>query len=272
MQDNDEGSTAAQDDPEADADGSGGRAARSTKVQSVEVALQILEAIADGDGNVRVNSLARQLDMTKAKVSRHLQTLLQLGLVAKGAQEGYTFGWKLLRLGRAATRDRSIGDLAKSHLQRLRDTTGQSVILSVPVPHGAVVLVCVESLQTTSVTVRPAAFLSLPRSPAARLSAAMQPVRNGIPLPSGSALQHWPGFGAEFEVDTGNGVGGVSGPVCDEGGNLLGIVSIVAPSSVLRPQPSEAMVEALKTCTRGIEAEIRPGLAHAAPTLAKGTT
>lgn len=253
----------ADDDSDAPPAAAGGT--RSSKVQSVEVALQILEAIADGDGNVRVNSLARQLDMTKAKVSRHLQTLLQLGLVAKGAQEGYTFGWKLLRLGRAATRDRSIGDLAKPHLQRLRDTTGQSVILSVPVPHGAVVLLCVESLQTTSVTVRPAAFLSLPRSPAARLSAAMQPVRNGIPLPAGSALQHWPGFGAEYEVDTGNGVGGVSGPICDEGGNLLGIVSIVAPSSVLRPQPSEAMVEALKACTRAIERDARPGAAHPPP-------
>ncbi len=242
-------------------DGTSDKPARSSKVQSVEVALQILEAIADGHGAVRVNSLARQLDMTKAKVSRHLQTLLQLGLVARGAQEGYTFGWKLLRLGRAAVRDRSIGDLAKPHLQRLRDVTGQTVILSVPVPHGAVVLLCVESQQTTSVTVRPAAFLSLPRSPAARLSAALLPVRDGLALPENSALQHWPSYGAEFEVDTGNGVGGVSGPVCDEGGGLVGIVSIVAPSSVLRPRPAPHLVDALRRCTQAIEADYRMGSA-----------
>jgi DNA-binding IclR family transcriptional regulator len=238
----------------------GGPTARSGTVQSVEVALQILDAIAESNGVVRVNSLARQLDMTKAKVSRHLQTLLRLGLVAKGAQEGYTFGWKLLRLGRAATRDRSIGELAKPHLQRLRDVTGESVILSVPVPHGAVVLLCVESQQTTSVTVRPAAFLSLPRSPAARLSAGLQPaVRSGVPLPEGSALQQWPGFGAEYEVDTGNGVGGVSVPVLDESKSLIGIVSIVTPSSVLRPQPTQAMVQALQRCARAIEADYNLG-------------
>lgn len=234
--------------------------ARAGTVQSVEVALQILEAIAESQGVVRVNSLARQLDMTKAKVSRHLQTLLRLGLVARGPQEGYTFGWKLLRLGRAATRDRNIGELAKPHLQRLRDATGQSVILSVPVPHGAVVLLCVESQQTTSVTVRPAAFLSLPRSPAARLSAGLQPaVHGGAALPEGSALKQWPAFGAEYEVDTGNGVGGVSVPVFDGDRTLVGIVSIVAPSSVLRPQPAAALVAALERCGRGIEADCAQG-------------
>jgi DNA-binding IclR family transcriptional regulator len=236
---------------------------RSTKVQSVEVALQILEAIADGRGTVRVNSLARQLDMTKAKVSRHLQTLLQLGLVAKGAQEGYTFGWKMLRLSRAATRDRGIGELARPHLERLRDATGESVILSVPVPQGAVVLACVESRQTPSVRVRAGALLSLPRSPAGRLSAALLPVRGVATLPDGSALKQWPAFGAEYEVDTGNGVGGVSAPVCDESGVLVGIVSIVAPSSVLRPQPPAAMVRALQACTQAVESDYRQGPAPA---------
>ncbi|HYF20487.1 MAG TPA: helix-turn-helix domain-containing protein [Ramlibacter sp.] len=251
-------SVLAADDAEPDAEVTGGRSAH---VQSVEVALQILEAIAESDGLVRVNSLARELGMTKAKVSRHLQTLLRLGLVAKGAQEGYTFGWKLVRLGRAATRDRSIGELSRPHLQRLRDDTGQTVILSLPVPLGAVVLQCVESLETTSVTVRTAATLSLPRSPAARLSAALQPpVRTaGTQLPPGSALKHWPGFGAEYEVDTGNGVGGVSVPVQDESGALVAIVSIVAPSTVLAPQPAEAMVRAMARCAAGIASDYTYG-------------
>lgn len=228
---------------------------RSGTVQSVEVALQILEAIADSDGAVRVNSLARQLDMTKAKVSRHLQTLLRLGLVAKGTQEGYTFGWKLLKLGRAAARDRGIGEIARKHLVRLRDEVNQSVILSVPVPHGAVVLLCVENLGATTVNVRPAAFLGLPNSPAARLSEALRPTVGGTPLPAGSELKHWPGAGVEFEIDTGNGVGGVSVPVFDDAQALVGIVSVVVPSSVLRPRPSREMVKALGACALAIQAD-----------------
>ena len=232
---------------------------RSGTVQSVEVALQILEAIADGDGAARVNNLARELDMTKAKVSRHLQTLLALGLVAKGPQEGYTFGWKLHRLARAATRDNSIGELATPHLKRLRDELQQTVILSVPVPQGAVVLLCI-SAQTTSITVRAATFLSLPHSPAARLSVALAPAgKDGAPLPEGAQLKHWPKFGAEYELDTGHGIGGVSVPVFDEGKALIGAVSLVAPTGSLRPRPSVKVVTAMTRCAKAIEAEHRRG-------------
>lgn len=229
--------------------------ARVANVQSVEVALVILEAIAGEGGPVRVNELARRLDMTKTKVSRHLQTLLALGLVAKAHPEGYTFGWKLLQLGRAAMRDRDVAHMASPHLHQLRDSTGQTVILSTPVPHGAVVVSCVESLAGASVRVRPARVLLLPRSPSARLAVALQPPRaDGSLPPEGSSLKHWPHFGAEYEVDTGNGVGGVSAPVRDEEGMLLCIVSIVAPASQLRPWPSKTLVHALGECVQAIEA------------------
>jgi DNA-binding IclR family transcriptional regulator len=241
-------------------------AARSTHVQSVEVALQILEAIAESHGVARVNELSRRLSMTKAKVSRHLQTLLRLGLVSRKRNEGYAFGWKLLRLGRAATRDRSIGEIAKPHLQQLRDTVKQAVILSAPVPNGAVVLLCVESLENMSVTVRTATTLTLPKSPSARLSAALQPLAGKEPaLPRGSGLKHWPDFGAEYEVDTGNGVGGVSAPVVDDAGLLLAIVSIVAPTRALAPKPRAADVKALRECVKAIENEYVQGPEGPAP-------
>ena len=48
-------------------------------VKSVEVAVQILDALTEATGPVRVTDLARDLDMTKARVSRHLQTLSMLG-------------------------------------------------------------------------------------------------------------------------------------------------------------------------------------------------
>ncbi len=249
-----------QDDPVTDTVNKPVAPARSSTVQSVEVALQILDAIAESHGVARVNELARGLGMTKAKVSRHLQTLLALGLVSKGASEGYTFGWKLLRLGRAATRDRSLGDIAKPHLQRLRDAVGQSVILALPAPGGAIVTLCVESLEHTSVTVRIAATLKLPRSPAARLGAAYpNGRRDEATLPRGSQLKHWPQFGAEYEVDTGNGVGGVAAPILIDDDELIATVSIVAPSTVLQPRPSAAAVKALGQCAKAIASEYMHG-------------
>lgn len=227
-------------------------ARKPATVQSVEVALQILEGIADNDGLVRVNELARQLGMTRAKVSRHLQTLLALGLVARGRLEGYTFGWKLLRLGRAAVRDRTLVDLAKPHMQALRDAIDHTVILSLPAPDGAVVISSVESLDAAPLTVRIAGFLPSPSSPAGRLSVALQ---HGANPQARRLLAHWPQRGVEYEVDTGRGVGGVAAPVMDERGSLIAVVSIVAPASFLQPEPSAAMIAALTRCVHAIEVD-----------------
>lgn len=227
-------------------------AGKSPTVQSVEVAVQVLDGIADNNGLVRVNELARQLGMTKARVSRHMQTLLNLGLVARSPHEGYTFGWKLLQLGRAALQDSTLVDVAKPHMVRLRDEVNQTVILSVPAANGSVVLACVESLDITPVTVRIASMLVPPASPAGRLSLAYQP---GLGRPAKSPLKHWPGFGAEYELDTGRGFGGVAAPVLDDRNNMIAAISIVAPSTALRPKPAASLVAALARCTAGIKAE-----------------
>lgn len=225
---------------------------RANTVQSVEVAVLILEGIADNNGLVRVNELARQLQMTKARVSRHLQTLLALGLVAKGQHEGYTFGSTLQKLGRAAVRDRNLVDLAKPHLQRLRDETGHTVILGLPAPDGVVVISCVEGQDNEAVSIRVSGFLPAPGSPAARLAVALQ---RGASRYNAGLLKHWPAFGAEYELDTGRGVGGVAAPVLGEKHELVAVVSVVAPSGALRPEPGSALVNALARCVRAIEVD-----------------
>lgn len=61
--------------------------AGSARVKSVEVTVQILEVLTEASDPVRVTDMARQLDMTKARVSRHLQTLTRLGLVDRAREE-----------------------------------------------------------------------------------------------------------------------------------------------------------------------------------------
>ncbi len=225
---------------------------RPGTVQSVEVALQVLEGIADNNGLVRVNELARQLGMTKARVSRHMQTLLGLGLVARGPQEGYTFGWKLLRLGRAALQDRTLVELSRPHMLALRDEVGQTVILSMPAPGGAVVVSCVESLDLMPVTLRIAGFLAAPGSPAGRLS---EGLKHGATPADAALLKHWPAFRAEYELDSGRGIGGVAVPLLDEQGSIVAALSVVAPSPALRPRPPRKMVDAMWRCVEAIQAE-----------------
>src|SRR5215469_3496996 len=83
-------------------------------VKSVEVTVKILDMLSESTGPVRVGELARSLGMTKARVSRHLQTLRNLELVDRARDgEGYVFGRKLLKFGRAAVYRSNIVEVAR---------------------------------------------------------------------------------------------------------------------------------------------------------------
>ena len=75
----------------------------SSTVHSVVVTVKLLEFLATSGRPQRVTDIATGLDMTKARVSRHLSTLADLGLVARMPDNsGYRLGPTLLRLSKAA--------------------------------------------------------------------------------------------------------------------------------------------------------------------------
>jgi DNA-binding IclR family transcriptional regulator len=223
-------------------------------VQSVEVAVRILEAIAENDGPIRVTALARRLELTKPRVCRHLATLTDLGLVEKAESDGYTFGAKLVHLGRAAVRDRSLSELAKPALVRLRDAVGQTVILAVPAADGATVVLCAESQQAASIAVRPGTRLQYPNSPSARLAMALQTSRGPARAPVLASLKRLQEIGADFESDAlGTGIGGTAVPVFDAGRKLAAVISIVTPTRAITPQPPAEWVRALRRCAQEVE-------------------
>ena len=113
----------------------------ATSIKSVEFAVQILEVLAEAQGPIRVTELARDLGMTKARVSRHLQTLTHLELVEKAREsEGYVFGRRLLKFGRAAVYRSNIVELARPCVSALAQETGHTAILTTPMRDGAVVV------------------------------------------------------------------------------------------------------------------------------------
>src|SRR5690606_13152830 len=142
----------------------------SSTVKSVEVTVQILDVLTEATGAVRVGELARHLGMTKARVSRHLQTLTNLGLVDRARDsEGYVFGRKLLRLSRAVVYRSNIVEISRPYLTDLCNVTGHTALLSTPTRGGAMVVLAVPSQFEPGITVHPGTVLSLPESPSARL-------------------------------------------------------------------------------------------------------
>ncbi|MDH3990580.1 MAG: helix-turn-helix domain-containing protein, partial [Gammaproteobacteria bacterium] len=66
---------------------------KSSTVHSVVVASQLLEFLAESGRPQRVTDIAAHLGMTKARVSRHLSTLSDLGMVARlPDKSGYRLG------------------------------------------------------------------------------------------------------------------------------------------------------------------------------------
>jgi IclR family transcriptional regulator, KDG regulon repressor len=125
-------------------------------LDSVSVIARILDELAMGPTAMGVTDLSRALGETKARVHRNLASLKQYGLVdQENDTERYRLGWKLFQLGERAALQFDLRLLADPFLKRLRDTTDQSALLSVPLNGEALVIATADDDSNVSITVKP---------------------------------------------------------------------------------------------------------------------
>lgn len=229
----------------------------SSTVKSVEVTVQILEVLTEATGSVRVTDLARQLDMTKARVSRHLQTLTGLGLVDKAREgEGYVFGRKLLKFGRAAVYRSNIVEVSRPYLGELCNMTGHTALLATPTRGGAMVVSSVPSQFEPGILVHPGTVLNLPSSPAARLIYFFE---NQKPTPP-RVQENLRKYGVDFEANArGNGLGGIAAPIFEPDGLIASTVGLILSSSLLLPEPELSLLEHVKDVAHRIQIDYAEG-------------
>lgn len=226
-------------------------------VKSVEVTVQILEVLTEALGPVRVTDLARQLDMTKARVSRHLQTLTHLGLVDKAREgEGYVFGRKLLKFGRAAVYRSNIVEISRPYLVDLCQSTGHTALLTTPTRGGAMVVLSVPNQFEPGILIHPGTVLNLPESPAARLIYFFEDKKPTPPRVLGNLKK----YGVDFEADArGNGLGGIAAPIFEPDGHIVSTVGVVLSASLLQPEPSRELLDPIKEVAERIQQEYAEG-------------
>jgi len=226
-------------------------------VKSVEVTVKILDMLTESTGPVRVGELARSLGMTKARVSRHLQTLRNLELVDRARDgEGYVFGRKLLKFGRAAVYRSNIVEVARPFLAELCNRNGHTALLSTPTHGGAMVVLAVPSQFEPGFVVHPGTVLSLPGSPSARV---IHYFLNKKPYPS-KVRENLKKYQVDFEADPrGNGLGGIAAPIFEPTGVIACAIGIILSSSLLTPKPSPALIESVRDAARQIQASYALG-------------
>ncbi|QTD55834.1 IclR family transcriptional regulator [Parasphingorhabdus cellanae] len=221
-------------------------------IKSVEVAVQILDVLTESQGVVRVTQIAKQLGMTKARISRHLQTLTHLGLVAKAREgEGYVFGRKLVKYGRSASFYNNITEIAKPHLKRLHKITGHTAFVATATQAGALITAAVQNSMEPGIMVQPGMVLRLPTSPSARLLHMQNNKKS-----KSAVIDRVAELGLDFEIDpTGNGLGGVAAPVFEQDGTVTAAIGLILSSSLFLEDKRHDIFEAVKEAATSIQDE-----------------
>ncbi|MFF7334980.1 helix-turn-helix domain-containing protein [Streptomyces sp. NPDC008150] len=131
-------------------------------IQSVELAMTVLQALEEGRGPMSLTQIATASGMQPSKVHRYLVSLARVGLVAQSPSSGrYDMGPAMRRLGVESLRRMDEVALVSEHLPGLRDRTSHAVNLSVWGDHGPVVVRWEYGAHALPITVRVGATMPL---------------------------------------------------------------------------------------------------------------
>lgn len=104
----------------------------NTPIQAVQTAFEILGVLVEQDG-VGVTEIAREQDVSKSTVHRHLSTLRDAGIVIKDGDR-YYLSANVLKYGEAARARHGSYPLAKPVVDSLADETNEGAALAVGGP------------------------------------------------------------------------------------------------------------------------------------------
>jgi DNA-binding IclR family transcriptional regulator len=122
----------------------------------VERATGILLALGNGQGDATLTELARHLGIHKSTAHNILETLARHGFVRRDATtRRYRLGPTLAALGHAATAGPDLAALARPHLVRLRQLSGETVTLHVRDGAGSALLASEQSPRELKVSATP---------------------------------------------------------------------------------------------------------------------
>ncbi|WP_028934972.1 IclR family transcriptional regulator [Pseudonocardia spinosispora] len=106
------------------------------QVESVQRAIDVLDALAASGGELGTNEIARRTGINVSSISRLLSTLTSSGLVQHLPSSGrYRLGVHILQLAAAARASLDIRSVSRPYLEELTGTTGETSTLSLPGEH-----------------------------------------------------------------------------------------------------------------------------------------
>ncbi|HEY0774909.1 MAG TPA: IclR family transcriptional regulator [Nocardioidaceae bacterium] len=244
-------------------------------VQSVDRALELLEALAAAEVSLGVGELARALDLPQGTTHRLLRSLEQRGYVHQDATRKYSIGTAALRIGDAAQRSLARG--AKPYLAELVEASGESANLAVleghdvvyvaqsPSPHSLRMFTEVgRRVSPHATAVGKVMLAAMPRD---RALAVLR--RTGLPRHTEHTITELDEFLAELDlarergwaVDEGEqelGVRCLAGPVRQRG-QVVAAVSLSGPAARFRGAATPGLVEKMTRVAHDLSVQVLGG-------------
>ena len=235
-------------------------------VRSVQLALDVLEAVAFSDDELGVTQIASRLGIAKGSVFRHLSTLVDRGYLNQNAVTArYSVGPKSRVLARIAP-ETDLVQIAEGPMRELRDRIGQTVVLSSLTPRGALVIYAVPSTSPIEIGVRPGSELSFHASGQGKVLLAFSPrpfqdrvlarelqkltdktVIDRDALERELSKVQKDGYAAAPEESL-LGINAIAAPVFDSHDAAVAAVALVGSIQFLPATPGDQIIAALKSC------------------------
>ncbi|HKQ84946.1 MAG TPA: IclR family transcriptional regulator [Steroidobacteraceae bacterium] len=134
-------------------------------IQSIEVGGRLLVALAQASGPMMLRDIAGKAQMPAAKAHRYLVSLMRMGLVEQGSENGlYDLGPFALQLGLSALARLDPVTVAAPFLSQLREDIGHTVALAVWANQGATIVRWLGADTPVAASLRVGSVMPLTRS------------------------------------------------------------------------------------------------------------
>lgn len=244
-------------------------------VKSVQVALDVIEAVAATEGEIGVSELALKLGLTKATVFRHLQTLVERNYLVQNQKTArYRLGIQCRLLGQASASRTDLLTAAEEASVVLRDQTGLSVVVSTVRMRDVVVLTTQLASAATPIAQRPGTEMCLYGSAQGRVAVAFsrkpllaQIKRQKRVKYTSRTTTEWPELEAKIAKvrdqgwadapeELALGLNAVAAPIFDDSADCVGAIAVVGLINDLPDTPDQAVIDALLAAAERISVKL----------------
>jgi len=234
-------------------------------VPAVDRAARMLRMLEEEQAPLSISTLARRLDASKGAVREVLETLRYHGLVARDEETKlYGLGARLIRLGALARARVGIAAAARPHLRSLADENGETALLLQIQEGQLVVHETAEPEQRrlpVSVTATPGATIPLLAGACGKVVLAFldpeETPAGGSPTVTDEELADVRArFYAVDDEEYFAGVRGVSAPILQEDGYLIGVLLVSGLAASLQADQLEPIGEQAAAAAREISAAL----------------